>query len=120
MARPKIIIGGLCKSEGGGSVSEGYQRFRFSSEGRMGGQGLSSLSPKQKSHSPEDPFECDDLEEDFTRSVLSTQHLLTHTEKTPQTSTEEICVCDIHAAKPSVSGLTTDDMREVTGRYCPS
>ncbi|GAB5570114.1 zinc finger protein 705A-like isoform X1 [Prionailurus iriomotensis] len=44
---------------------------------------LPPLSPKQKSPSPEDPFECSDLEEDFTRSFMVTRRLLTPTEKTP-------------------------------------
>ncbi|XP_032269606.1 zinc finger protein 705A-like isoform X2 [Phoca vitulina] len=35
-----------------------------------------------KSHTPEDPFEYNGLEEDFTHTFMLTQHLLTHTEKT--------------------------------------
>ncbi|XP_073075316.1 uncharacterized protein [Manis javanica] len=37
-----------------------------------------------KSHTAEDPFECNDFGEDFTQSSFTmTQHLLTHMEKTP-------------------------------------
>ncbi|XP_032269607.1 zinc finger protein 705A-like isoform X3 [Phoca vitulina] len=41
-----------------------------------------TIMPVQKSHTPEDPFEYNGLEEDFTHTFMLTQHLLTHTEKT--------------------------------------
>lgn len=44
----KVIIGGLCKSEGGDDVSEGHQHFRFGSEGRMEGQGLERKSVQRR------------------------------------------------------------------------
>ncbi|KAI4529725.1 hypothetical protein MG293_020403 [Ovis ammon polii] len=37
-------------------------------------------------HTPEDPCECNDLEEDFSPSSTLSQHLLTRTEKTPNIS----------------------------------
>ncbi|XP_043310088.1 zinc finger protein 705A-like isoform X2 [Cervus canadensis] len=39
-------------------------------------------------HTPEDPCECNDLGEDFSPSSTLSQHLLTHTEKTPKISKE--------------------------------
>ncbi|XP_039073139.1 zinc finger protein 705A-like [Hyaena hyaena] len=42
-----------------------------------------TVMPEQKPHAPEGPLECNDLEDDLTRSFRSTPHLLTHTEKTP-------------------------------------
>ncbi|XP_057553382.1 zinc finger protein 705A-like isoform X3 [Hippopotamus amphibius kiboko] len=44
----------------------------------------STLIPVQtSSHTPEDPCECNDLGEDFIHRSTLSQHLLTHTEKTP-------------------------------------
>ncbi|XP_020932050.1 zinc finger protein 705A-like isoform X6 [Sus scrofa] len=43
----------------------------------------STIIPVQVSHTPEDPFECNDLGEDFIYSSTLSQHLLTHMEKIP-------------------------------------
>lgn len=43
----------------------------------------SSANMPMKSHTPEDPFERNDLGEDFTHSSMLTQHSLTHMEKKP-------------------------------------
>ncbi|XP_069429179.1 zinc finger protein 705A-like isoform X1 [Ovis canadensis] len=46
----------------------------------------STIIPMQTFHTPEDPCECNDLEEDFSPSSTLSQHLLTRTEKTPNIS----------------------------------
>ena len=92
---------------------------------------LSSPFQKQTFHTPENPYECNDLGEDFSPSSTLSQHLLTHTEKTPNISkkyqnpivtshtsihisrsTPEVNHANaICVAKPSAIALALEDMR---------
>ncbi|XP_060508821.1 zinc finger protein 705B-like isoform X1 [Panthera onca] len=101
---------GSLQSQGPGGESALKEQDMIAPQ-RISSKDTSTVTPEQKSPSPEDPFECSDLEEDFTRSFMVTRRLLTPTEKTP-------CVSKQCQKSASESYLNQHKHLHTRGRSC--